>query len=78
MKSKAYFLLLNIFWCLPTLIIMLFVTWNMDSFQGFWISMIAYSIDVRASCAVDCLRDQISVLEAEQKKLKFKLKELEK
>jgi len=82
MKSKISYLPFNLFWCLPTFFAAFFFTWTFDVWDHilnhFGISLLIYSIDVRASCAEDWLRDQISVLEAEQKKLQFRVKELEK
>lgn len=54
------------------------LTWQLDIWHQLGISLLIYSIDVKAACAEDWLRDQISVLEAEQKKLQFQIKELEK
>lgn len=63
MKSKIQYLPFNLFWCSPTFLLAMFVTWNLPDLIGFGISLLLYSIDVRAACAEDWLNDRIKELE---------------
>lgn len=63
MKSKISYLPFNLFWCIPTFVMSFYFTWNLDVWHQMGISLLFYSIDVRASCAEDWLNDRIKELE---------------
>lgn len=63
MKSKIHYLPFNLFWCIGTFIIAFMLTWYLDPLHQLGISLLLYSIDVRAACAEDWLNDRIKELE---------------
>jgi hypothetical protein len=63
MKSKISYLPFNLLWCIGTFVFCFLVTWNFDFQTQFGLSLLAYSIDVKAACAEDWLNDRIEELE---------------